>query len=73
MTQHDPARRPDAIEALQQWRLARRDVPFVQRRWRLRRRDEPFLLGLGSDNIYLMTRAVHWLTGSKYTNNVFQI
>ena len=73
MTQHDPAERPDAAEALRQWRLARRSLPFVQRRWRLRLREEPLLLGLGGDSFYLMTLAAHWLTGSKYTNNVFQL
>lgn len=72
MTQHDPASRPNAAEALRQWQLARREVPYVQRCWRLRRRDEPLWLGLGNDNIYLLTRAVHWLAGSKYTNNIFQ-
>lgn len=72
MTQSDPASRPDAVEALRQWQLARRKVPFIQRHWRLRRRDDPLVLGLGSDNIYLMTRAVHWIIGSKYTNNLLQ-
>ncbi|EPT00389.1 hypothetical protein FOMPIDRAFT_1049710 [Fomitopsis schrenkii] len=72
MTRSDPDRRPDAAEALQQWRVARRKVPYLQRRWRLRRRDEPLVLGLGSDNIYLMTLATHWITGSKYTNNILQ-
>ena len=72
MTQSDPTRRPDAMEALRQWRLARHRVPLIQRRWRLRLHDDPFLLSLGRDNIYLMTLAVHWITGSKYTNNLFQ-
>ena len=72
MTQCDPAKRPEAVDALRQWRVARGRVPFIQRRWRLRLRDEPFLLSLGGDNLYLMTRAVHWITGSKYTNNLLQ-
>ncbi|KAI0717464.1 hypothetical protein C8Q72DRAFT_170653 [Fomitopsis betulina] len=72
MTQQDPARRPDAAEALRQWRVVRKNLSYVRRWWRLRLRDEPFLLGLGSDQFYLATLATHWLTGSKYTNNVFQ-
>ncbi|KAI0724168.1 kinase-like domain-containing protein [Fomitopsis betulina] len=72
MTQHDPANRPDASEVLRQWRLARRNVPYVQRWWRVRRQDENLWYSLVNENIYLIARAVHWLTGSKYTNNILQ-
>ncbi|KAI0724169.1 kinase-like domain-containing protein [Fomitopsis betulina] len=71
MTQPDPAKRPDATEALRQWRLTCENVPYVQRWWRLRRRDEPLGYSL-SDYTYVITRAVHWLIGSKYTNNLLQ-
>ena len=72
MTHDDSAERPSAVEALQQWRRTRQKITYVQRRWRLRRRDESSVAGLCNDYFYLMTLAVHWFTGSQYTDNVFQ-
>ena len=72
MTKGDPNERPSAAEALQHWRQVRQEVPYMQRRWRLRRRDESSAASLCNDYFFLMTLAVHRLTGSRYTDNVFQ-
>ncbi|KAF8267529.1 kinase-like domain-containing protein [Lactarius quietus] len=40
MTQSDPSRRPSAERALQQWRIIRGRITFLQRFWRLRYHSE---------------------------------
>ena len=49
MTRRDPARRPAAANALQQWKALRRSVWSVQRYWRPRPREEPLLVKAFSD------------------------
>ena len=49
MTRRDPARRPTAADALQQWKALRRSVWSVHRYWRPRPRGESLLVKAFSD------------------------
>ena len=49
MTMQDPAARPTAAEALDQWRDIRRGISSFHKAWRLRLRDEPWCEGLMLD------------------------
>ncbi|KAI9438640.1 kinase-like domain-containing protein [Lactarius indigo] len=59
MMQSDPADRPSAAQALQQWRSIRDRVMFLHRRWRPRDRDEGFLTVVAFDVVYVLSSIAH--------------
>lgn len=63
MTQHDPASRPNAQEALQQWQSIRRTIFRFHRQWRLQSRSDNWLVTLIRDAIHLRTMVASSLRG----------
>ncbi|KAH9003433.1 kinase-like domain-containing protein [Lactarius hatsudake] len=59
MMQDDPADRPSAAQALQQWRSIRDRVMFLHRRWRPRDRDEAFVVVIAFDVVYVLSSIAH--------------
>ena len=58
MMQSNPADRPSAEEALQEWRLIRRHVVPLHRHWRPREREESFVLTVVLDTLYAFSSIV---------------
>ncbi|KAH9893444.1 kinase-like domain-containing protein [Cubamyces lactineus] len=55
MTSKDPQSRPNATEALEEWREIRRQTPPRQRFWRIKPRDETFIVSAFRDAVSLFT------------------
>ncbi len=58
MLQQDPADRPSAVEALEQYRELSQGVWAVHRLWRASRRDELFLFVLNYNTVFLVSGAI---------------
>ena len=59
MMRNNPADRPTAIEALEQWRSIRSRVQPLHRLWRLREQEETLFSIVFFDIVYVFTSCVH--------------
>lgn len=59
MMRSNPADRPTAVEALEQWQSIRSRVQPLHRLWRLREREETVLSVVFYDVVYIFSSFVH--------------